>query len=124
MRTLDEAWKWYEAASEGMKRLTHLAKFWGRFPWGDGVEWVAEMEKDNLLRHVESDKMAEDAKTVDDPLADLAVLVLFSVFEAIVRDLVEEQIRPEIASLQPHCSEKCRRRSSPVRRRGQFLSRA
>ena len=100
MQTLKQAWEWYQAASEGMKRLRHLATYWGQFPWGTGADWVAEVEKDNILRHVGSEELANDADAVDQPLADLAVLVLFSVFEAIVRDQVTQQIRPEIDLLQ------------------------
>ena len=54
MRTMEDAWNWCEAVAKGMNRLTHLAKFWGEFPWGQGDEWVARVERDNVLRHVES----------------------------------------------------------------------
>jgi len=100
MTTLDEAWAWYLAAAGGMKRLSHLAKHWDSFPWDGEADWIKRMQKDEVLRHLEANQLAEEAKTVQQELDDLAVLVLFSVFEAIIRDLVEEQIRPEIAILQ------------------------
>ncbi len=100
MTTLDEAWRWYEAVAEGMRRLTHLAKFWGEFPWGRKDEWVSRVEGDNVLRHVEAVTMAADAQVVTNEHDDLAVLVLFSVFEAVVRDLLKTQLVPEINRLQ------------------------
>lgn len=99
MKTLDQAWEWYQAVYEGTKRLTHLAKFWDLRPNRGENPWVDRLIFDNVLREVEADQMARDAKTVEDPLADLAILVLFSVFEATVRTLVEEQVKPEVAGL-------------------------
>lgn len=99
MRTLKEAWAWYEAVTKGMKRLTHLAKFWGEFPWGQGDEWVNRVAQDNVLRDVEAVTLAKDAKTVTDEHDDLAILVLFSVFEAVVRDNLKTQLAPEISRL-------------------------
>jgi hypothetical protein len=100
MKTLDDAWEWYRAVSEGAKRLTHLAKFWNDFPWEQGNEWVTQVERDGVLRHVTAEQMEKDAQRVKEELDDLAVLVLFSVFEANIRDLVEQQVQPEIAQLQ------------------------
>lgn len=100
MTTLDDAWMWYRAVADGMKRLTHLAKFWGKFPWGQQDEWVAQVERDNVLRHVESVHLAGNAELVTNEHDDLAVLVLFSVFEAIVRDHLKTQLAPEINRLQ------------------------
>jgi hypothetical protein len=67
-------------------------------PWEDDA-WAARLAADNVLRHVEADQMAQDAQVVTDELDDLAVLVLFSVFEATVRDLVEAQVAPEVGHL-------------------------
>lgn len=98
MTTLEDAWKWYSAAAENARRLKHLAKFWDDLPWGqDG--WVKRMERDNVLRHLNAVDLENDAKVVTDEHDDLAVLVLFSVFEAIVRDLLKAQLTPEIRRL-------------------------
>ncbi len=99
MKTLDEAWAWYQSVAESAKRLAHLAKFWGQLPWGREDEWVARIERDSALRHVEADQMARDARRVTDGLDDHAVLVLFSVFEAVVRDWIEAQVKPEVDAL-------------------------
>jgi hypothetical protein len=99
MKTLGEAWGWYRAAVEGARRLTHLAEFWGDLPWGVNNEWLSPIERDSVLGHLEADQMKKDAQQVTQELDDLAVLVLFSVFEANVRDLVERQVHPEVEKL-------------------------
>jgi hypothetical protein len=96
MKTLDEAWKWYRAVKEGMRQLEHLAKFWDALPWTQGAAWVADLEHDNVLRNVSASAILGQATTVKLDLDDLAVLVLFSVFEAIIRETVKDQIRPEV----------------------------
>jgi hypothetical protein len=100
MTTLEDAWAWYLAAREGAKRLAHLAKYWDLLPWGEAEDWMKQLQGDNVFRTLDSGRLAKDAETVQKELDDLAVLVLFSVFEAIVRDLVVGQIRPEVEGLQ------------------------
>jgi hypothetical protein len=98
MTTLDDAWAWYSAVAEGAKRLAHLAKFWNDLPWGEH-DWVRQIERNGVLGGLEADQMDKDSRRVTKELDDLAVLVLFSVFEANVRDLVERQVRPEVDRL-------------------------
>lgn len=100
MKTLDEAWGWYCAVRDNTKWLTHLAKFWGELPWGQNNEWLSQLERNNVLRHLEPDQMENTSQRVEGELQDLAVLLLFSVFEANIRELVESQVLPEIAQLQ------------------------
>jgi len=99
MGTLDAAWAWYVAARDGAKRLSHLAKFWDDFPWAQDDAWVKRVERDNVLRHVSGIDLTDGARALTAELDDLAVLVLFSVFEAQVRQLVREQVEPEVAGL-------------------------
>lgn len=99
MRTLDEAWAWYRAVANGTKRLNHLAKFWDDLPWEGEEPWTEQLKRDNVLRAVSATEMNEDANCVRDELDDLAVLVLFSVFEAVVRDWIQAQIKPEVDGL-------------------------
>lgn len=99
MTTLEDAWAWYQAVKQGAKRLAHLSKYWALLPWGGDESWVRRVENDNVLRHVEGDQLAADAALVQDNLEDLAVLVLFSVFEANVRDIVVSQVQPEVGLL-------------------------
>jgi hypothetical protein len=99
MTTLEEAWAWYSAAVSGARRLAHLAKHWDDFPWEADAGWVRTVARDNALRAVGGAELARDAELVRSELDDLAVLVLFSVFEANVRDLVVTRVRPEAARI-------------------------
>ncbi|HSQ57778.1 MAG TPA: hypothetical protein VLM40_18795 [Gemmata sp.] len=99
MTTLEDAWAWYRAVGEAAKRLAHLGKYWDSFPWGCDEEWVKRLQKDNALRHLRTEELSKDATLIQEGLDDLAVLVLFSVFEASVRDVVSEQVRPEVEQL-------------------------
>jgi hypothetical protein len=100
MKTLDDAWGWYVAATGSMKRLAHLARYWGQLPWGEGVPSIEPLEKDNVLRHVEASGLSEDARVVGDELDDLAVILMFSAFEAVVRQVVAEQVEQESRGLE------------------------
>ncbi len=99
MTTLDDAWRWYRAVADGMKRLTHIAKYWGELPWGQTDDWVGRVERDNVLRHVEATDLAGDASLGADEHDDLAVLVLFAVFEANFRDHLKKQLVPAVSGL-------------------------
>jgi hypothetical protein len=99
MKTLEEAWAWYRSVADGTKRLAHLSKFWDQLPWDEGSEWVERVKRDSVLSGVSATVMAGEARRVEEALDDLAVLVLFSVFEAIVRDLIEAQVQPEVDAL-------------------------
>lgn len=90
MKTLEDAWDWYASAREGAKLLRSLASYWNQFPWDQMPP------RPDRLRHTEEVDLLEVGDKIESPLDDLAVLVLFSVFEAIVRDEVEAQLRPEL----------------------------
>jgi hypothetical protein len=100
MTTLEDAWNWYRAVANGTNRLAHLAKFWDDLPWEEGSEWAAGVKRDNVLREVSATELLDDSDRVERELDDLAVLVFFSVFEALVRDLVAQQVKPEVEGLQ------------------------
>ncbi len=55
-------------------------KFWGL------EEWAEPLGLDNRFRSVEATDLRENAKIILDDLDDLGVLLMFSVFEANVRD--------------------------------------
>lgn len=99
MTTLDDAWAWYQATSSGAQVVARLAKYWDLMPWEGGEEWIRALARDNLFRHLEAGQLAKDAEQIENGLEDLAILMLFSVFEANVRDLVESDVRPEIEAL-------------------------
>lgn len=96
MTTLEEAWTWFRAARDSLKRLPRLAECWDELPWD-----VAgfPLERDGQLNKLTARQLGDDAATASRPLNDLAVLVLFSVFEGIVRAAVVDQIKPELVGL-------------------------
>jgi len=53
--------------------------------------------KDDRFKELDRRKLAKDAKFTLDQMDDLAVLVLFSVFESLVRDLVAAEIKREVS---------------------------
>jgi hypothetical protein len=77
----------------------HLGKVWDLIPWGADLDWVRRVEKDNVLGRVEKPALLSTADAIRSGLDDRAVLVLFSVFEATVRDLLAAQVRPEVEGL-------------------------
>jgi hypothetical protein len=92
--TLEEAWGWYRAAAESLRRVERV----GRKYWSQPA--IRELlGKDDTLRDVSREAVEEGAKQAREPLDDLAVLVLFSVFESIVRDAVRGQVAGEAEGL-------------------------
>jgi hypothetical protein len=90
MITLDDAWKWYEITRAHMLAFARLgSKHWDALPW-DG-----QLGRDEKLKNLESNTIVEGAKFCLEPLDDLAVLVLFSVFESEVRDRVLSEVQAE-----------------------------
>jgi hypothetical protein len=94
MKTLDEAYSWYETTRTRLKNLQKLAKrYWDDLPWEN------VLDRDNDFRNLEADEIETSVLSALLPLDDLAVLVLFSVFEAVIRTRLEEQVSPEARSL-------------------------
>ncbi len=89
MTTLDDAWKWYQGVRASLRRLDRLAgKYWDDLP-KDGP-----LGQDNTLRDLDGKTASKDARTGLNELNDVAVFVLFSVFEAVVRDRVLSDTKP------------------------------
>lgn len=83
MNTLDDAWKWYEDTLRGLDLVRRLASnHWG--------SWSPESRigRDDLFRNVNPVPLNTDMESAAQHLEDFAVFVLFSVFEAEVRDRV------------------------------------
>lgn len=79
IRSLEDAWNWYASVRKLAYDMKHLAGRWDR------PEWNAVLSLDNRLRERTAAELNDMANTVLADLDDLAVLVLFSVFEASVR---------------------------------------
>lgn len=96
MKTLDDAWAWYTKNRHLLRLMSRLG---GRY-WNELFPEGSRLGKDDRFRHLEGVEVQRDANTVLDEFDDIAIFVLFSVFEASVRDRVKEDIEAEVTGLQ------------------------
>lgn len=90
MNTLEEAWQWYESTERQLRVVQRLGdRHWNALPWN------GPLGLDPRLSDPTDTRVQTEARIALKPLDDLAVLVLFSVFEAIVRAKLVAQIRDE-----------------------------
>jgi hypothetical protein len=91
MRTLADAWNWYEATAKNLVRMRRLgAKHWEDLSRTDVSIW-----HDDHFRMLEAPDIVAETSASLSPMADLAVVVLFSVFESRVRDYLVALIAPQ-----------------------------
>jgi hypothetical protein len=92
MKTLGEAWKWYTDVKKTLACMARLGeeKFWNAIPW-HLPPWLGNRH----LVELTSTSVVSAAENAVQHLDDLAVVVLFSVFEANVRDAILEQMSVE-----------------------------
>jgi len=99
--TLEDAWRWYEA----VKELVGMMDRMGRRYWNEDTENLTlrdVLHKDNQFRTVEAETIRDFVQLVEEDLDDLVVLLLFSVFEANVRQKTLDEIQEEIESPPRH----------------------
>jgi hypothetical protein len=94
IRTLDDAWNWYGAVKALAEDMRKLAGKW------DNPELQQVLSRDNRLRERTAGELRDRANAILDDLDDLAVLLMFSVFEATVRDRARSDVDRETASIQ------------------------
>lgn len=92
--TLDDAWNWYKSA----RRLSRTMERLGEKHW-DNLPWAGDLGHDNHLRELASSEVLNDSQTVLDDLDDLCVVLLFSVFEATIRERILVAIEAELPPL-------------------------
>jgi hypothetical protein len=92
--TLDDAWNWYKSA----RRLARTMERMGENHW-DNLPWDGDLGQDNHLKELASSEVLNDSQTVLDDLDDLCVLLLFSVFEATIREQVLAEVMAELPPL-------------------------
>lgn len=80
---LDQAWHWYLAARDISRWMARL----GEEYWFD-LPWEGKMANDPLFQSLEEDRFGTTAKDVLASLEDIAILVIFSAFEASLRERV------------------------------------
>jgi hypothetical protein len=95
MKTRSEAWAWYEATRNNLRRMKRL----GEKHWNDKSLENASIWLDEQFKAIEADDVTQETTDALKPLEDLAILVLFSVFEAAVRDYIEAIVQPEANKL-------------------------
>jgi hypothetical protein len=93
MRTLEDSWKWYTDNRRLLQLMSRMGRlYWNKLPWDD-------MGNDDHFRMLEGIDIQADADAVLSEFDDLAIFVIFSVFEAIVRDHVANDVEAEVAGL-------------------------
>ncbi len=95
MKTLADAWGWYRATKRNLTRMRRL----GSKHWNDASLEHASIWQDDEFRMVEATEIVAEATTSLRPIDDLAVVVLFSVFESQVRDYLAARMRPQVGAL-------------------------
>jgi hypothetical protein len=92
--SLDDVWRWYESARRLARTLGRLGeKHWDNLPWD------SDLGRDNNLKDLTAAEILNDSQTVLDDLDDLCVLLLFSVFEATIRERVLAEVEAELPPL-------------------------
>jgi hypothetical protein len=90
MTKLEEAWRWYESTRAQLRRMQRLAEhYWDEMPW------AGRLERANHFQHLEAAAVAGEAAFSLSHLDDLAVVVLFSVFESLVRHQVAQEVKQD-----------------------------
>jgi len=84
IRTLDDAWEWYKAIDRIARHMRRMAaNYWDR------DELSNLLARDSILRNRTAAAILDDTNRILDDLEDLAVPVLFTVFEAEVRGVAQ-----------------------------------
>jgi hypothetical protein len=92
--SLDDAWNWYESTRRLAQTMGRLGeKHWNNLPWG------GDLGRDNHLRDLTSAEILTFSQAVLDDLDDLCVLLLFSMFEATIRERVLAEVVAELPPL-------------------------
>jgi len=91
MNTLEDAWNWYLATKNNLSRMHRLA---GKH-WKDPSFVNASIWRDDQFKELEADDILAETDASLEPIDDLAIVVLFSVFESHVRDYLIELRKPQ-----------------------------
>jgi hypothetical protein len=92
--SLADAWRWYES----VRALTLTMRRLGTKHW-DHLPWDGDLGRDEHLRHLDASDIRGRADLVLSDLDDLCVLLLFSVFEATVRERILADVERELPPL-------------------------
>lgn len=118
MKSLLDAWEWYESARTNLLRMRRL----GTHHWEDESLRNASIWWDEQFKEVTSSEIAQETTRALESLEDLGVLVLFSMFEAVVRDSLEQDIMPMMGGLGHPILEQAAERALEGIRQGSFAN--
>jgi len=91
---LEDAWKWYESVKDVSGVMFAMGKkHWNALPW-DGA-----LGQDEHVRHVLAAEILDWVKVIRSNLDGLCILLLFSVFEASVRERALADVAAELPAL-------------------------
>jgi hypothetical protein len=91
MKTPEDAWRWYVETKRQVILLRRLADLdWSELPW------EGKLGRDDQFKGIKPEQVKDHADFSLSQFDDLAVLVLFAVFESLVRDHLGAEIRAEI----------------------------
>jgi len=94
MTSLEDAWRWYEMTRRQLRLIQRLAReYWTDLPW-EGT-----LGGDDHFRNLKAPELEQDTLFTLDELDDLAVLVLFSAFESMVRIRILTEVRKEESAI-------------------------
>lgn len=93
--SLEDARRWCDS----VRRAALAVRALGLKHW-DELDWSGPLGRDERLRHLTAEELADWADTTLGDLDDLGVLVLFSVFEALVRARTAEDVATELPAAQ------------------------
>jgi hypothetical protein len=83
MKSLAEAWKWYQDTKKYLGVIKRLGeRYWNH------LDWEGPLGKDDKLKEIDAREIVDGTTNSLAHLDDLAVLVLFSVFESLVRERI------------------------------------
>jgi hypothetical protein len=91
MKTLADAWSWYSATRENLARMRRL----GEKHWNDPNLANTSIRQDDRFRMLEAETIVAETNSSLMPIDDLAVVVMFSVFESRVREYLIDLMWPE-----------------------------
>ena len=95
MNTLEDAWEWYRSVRTNLVLMRRIADRHFR-----ELSIESTIRQDERFKHLDPVALGASATHGLEPLNDLAVLVLFSVFESIVRNRVRADLAIEAGTLE------------------------
>lgn len=96
MKTLGDAWAWFRNARNNLERMQRIgSRYWDAETIIDTTIW-----QDERFKRLESEDIIAETTIALEPLNDLGILVLFSVFESAVRSHLESTLTPIISTLE------------------------